>query len=101
LGEVALVGTDSPVFRSGLVFEEILFDENAACHIAFGSAYRGCLAGGTELSREACESLGCNSSSVHTDVMISSEEVSVDATLASGEIVTLIEKGRWNARFSE
>src|SRR5262249_47728684 len=33
LGEVALVGIDSPVYQSGLVFEEILFDENAACHI--------------------------------------------------------------------
>lgn len=95
LGEVALVGTDSPVFQSGLVFEEILFDENAACHIALGSAYRGCLRGGVEMSDAACADIGCNSSSVHTDIMISSEQVSVAAKLMNGERVALIERGRW------
>jgi aminopeptidase len=100
LGEVALVGTDSPVFKSGLVFEEILFDENAACHIAVGSAYKGCLREGAGLNEAECESIGCNSSSVHTDIMISSEEVSVSAKLASGERLMLLEKGQWVGEFS-
>jgi aminopeptidase len=95
LGEVALVGIDSPIFRSGLVFEEILFDENAACHIAVGSAYKFCLRGGTELSKAELDAIGCNESSVHTDMMITSPEVDVHATLRSGEIVTLLEKGSW------
>lgn len=95
LGEVALVGTDSPVFQSGLVFEEILFDENAACHIAIGSAYKGCVRGGAAMSDTECADIGCNSSSVHTDIMISSEHVSVTARLFSGESVQLIERGQW------
>jgi aminopeptidase len=100
LGEVALVGTDSPVFKSGLVFQEILYDENAACHIALGSAYRGCLKGGAALSDQECEGLGCNASSVHTDIMISSEVVDVDARLRSGETLRLIEHGAWFGSFA-
>ncbi|OVE79817.1 hypothetical protein BVY02_02215 [bacterium J17] len=95
LGEVALVGTDSPVFQSGLLFREILFDENAACHIAVGSAYKFCLADGDTMSKEDLESIGCNESSAHTDMMISSDEVDVKAKTYSGEEFLLIEKGAW------
>lgn len=95
LGEVALVGTDSPIFQSGLVFEEILFDENAACHIAIGSAYRFCLEGGTEMNTEQLAEIGCNESTVHTDMMISDENVDVIAELWSGEKVMIIEKGQF------
>jgi aminopeptidase len=63
---------DSPIFQSGRVFEEILFDENAACHIAIGSAYKFCLEGGASMSVEELEKVGCNDSRVHTDFMISS-----------------------------
>jgi aminopeptidase len=100
LGEVALVGIDSPIFQSGLVFEEILFDENAACHIALGSAYKSCLCDGSHLSDMECQALGCNTSMVHTDIMISSEHVDVYATLANGETHLLLEKGRWIGAFS-
>ncbi|MCB0339500.1 MAG: aminopeptidase [Bdellovibrionales bacterium] len=95
LGEVALVGIDSPIYQSGLIFEEILFDENAACHIAVGSAYKFCLAGGAQMSPEELKSIGCNESSVHTDMMISSEHVDVTASTYSGESISLIKKGQW------
>ena len=36
LGEVALVDGDSRVRKTGVVFFDTLFDENAACHIAWG-----------------------------------------------------------------
>jgi len=95
LGEVALVGTDSPIFQSGLVFQDILYDENAACHIAVGSAYKFCLKGGESLSKEQLAEIGCNESMVHTDMMISSAEVDVVGTTYAGEEVQLIEKGQW------
>jgi len=95
LGEVALVGVDSPVFRSGLVFQEILFDENAACHIAVGSAYKTCLVGGESLSDAELAALGCNVSSAHTDMMISDERVDVVARTRAGREVVLLEKGQW------
>ena len=88
------------MFQSGLVFEEILFDENAACHIAIGSAYKGCVRGGAGMSDAECADIGCNSSSVHTDIMISSERVSVTARLFNGESVQLIESGQWRSELA-
>jgi len=95
LGEVALVGIDSPIFQSGHVFEEILFDENAACHIAVGFAYRFCVEGGDHLSPRELEEIGCNDSNVHTDMMISDEQTDVYATTFSGQRIPLIIKGNW------
>lgn len=95
LGEVALVGIDSPIYQSKKVFEEILFDENACCHIAVGFAYRFCLEGGATMTTEELEALGCNDSHVHTDFMISSEEIDVTATSYSGAVTPLIQKGQW------
>lgn len=37
LGEVALVDGSSRVRQTGLVFADTLFDENASCHVAYGS----------------------------------------------------------------
>ena len=45
LGEVALVDGESRVGQTGLVYFDGLFDENAACHIAYGSCYTECLEG--------------------------------------------------------
>src|SRR6202165_1893144 len=42
LGEVALVPHSSPISKSGLLFFNTLFDENAACHIALGQCYSKC-----------------------------------------------------------
>jgi aminopeptidase len=95
LGEVALVGTDSPIFTSGKVFEEILYDENAACHIALGFAYGFCLEGGTSMTAEEFAEVGCNKSSIHVDMMISDESVDVEATTYDGAKVSLIQKGQW------
>ncbi|MDD2942125.1 MAG: aminopeptidase [bacterium] len=95
LGEVALVGVDSPIYQSGLVFQEILFDENAACHIAVGSAYKFCINGGATMTAEELANIGCNESSVHTDMMISSEHVNVVAECSDGTKVPLIRNGAW------
>ena len=42
LGEVALVPHSSPISKSGLMFFNTLFDENAACHVAIGQCYSKC-----------------------------------------------------------
>ncbi len=101
VGEVALVGIDSPIFQSGSVYQEILFDENAACHIAIGSAYKFCLDLPSERPLEEFQALGCNESSVHTDIMISSEEVNVDAFTYSGSRVPLLRHGEWVTRSND
>ncbi len=93
LGEVALVGIDSPVYQSGRLFEEILYDENAACHIAVGFAYTHCLEGGSLMTKEELEEVGCNVSHVHTDFMISSDKVDVFGTDFNGKTIDLIRNG--------
>ncbi len=99
LGEVALVGIDSPVFRSGNVFEEILYDENAACHIAVGFAYKNCLDQFQTISKDELDAIGYNESIVHTDMMISDEQVSVEAECFGGGRVELISRGEWQGDF--
>lgn len=99
LGEVALVGIDSPIYQSGIIFEEILYDENAACHIAVGVSYKFCLKGGDTMTQEELAAIGANQSSVHTDMMISSNEVDVAASTYDGETIDIIKKGEWVTRF--
>ena len=52
LGEVALVPDDSPISNRNTIFYNTLFDENASCHLAIGSAYGFNIKGGTEMSTE-------------------------------------------------
>lgn len=99
LGEVALVGTDSPIYQSGLVFEEILYDENAAGHIAVGNGYKFCIEGASTMSSEELDAVGCNHSTAHTDIMITSAEVDVSAKTRSGVEVSILRRGAWCDRF--
>ncbi|MGH2817623.1 MAG: aminopeptidase [Actinomycetota bacterium] len=93
LGEVALVDSSSAVGRTGMVFRDTLFDENAASHIAWGAAVEHVFA---ELPPEGQrEDSGINVSGVHTDTMIGSPEVDVDATTRSGQSVAVIRQGDW------
>src|SRR5438067_8788239 len=50
LGEVALVPHSSPISKSGLLFFNTLFDENAASHIALGQCYSKCFVDGGNLT---------------------------------------------------
>lgn len=95
LGEVALVGIDSPVYQSGVVFQEILLDENASCHVAIGSAYKTKLRGSAEMTAAEFAAAGCNESAVHVDFMISSEQVDVTAHTRTAGSIPLLRSGLW------
>ena len=97
LGEVSLVDAGSPVFQSGLLFYEILFDENAACHIAFGEAYPECIAGGNAMSREELSAAGHNFADTHVDFMIGTASMSVTGLTAEGGEVPIMRDGRFVA----
>jgi len=95
LGEVALVPHSSPIARSGLVFLNTLFDENAASHIALGQSYSSCLRDGDKLSPEQLAARGANSSLIHVDWMIGSGELDIDGITSSGATEPLMRKGEW------
>ena len=98
LGEVALVDRNSRVGRSGLVFHNGLFDENAASHIALGAGWTPAVANATDLRADELHERGINQSLVHTDFMIGSPEVGIVGVTSDGDEVTLLENGEWVAR---
>jgi aminopeptidase len=95
LGEIALVPHSSPVSQSGLLFYNTLFDENAASHVALGSAYKFTLRGGDEMSEPDFIAAGGNVSTTHVDFMIGSGELDIDGLLADGKSEPVMRKGEW------
>ncbi|NLW21321.1 MAG: aminopeptidase [Clostridiales bacterium] len=95
LGEVALVGEDSPIRRTGLLFRNTLFDENASCHFALGQAYAENLEGGSQMDREQQKAAGMNRSLIHVDFMVGGPQLRVTGYTPQGQAVPLLVAGNW------
>ncbi len=95
LGEVALVADDSPISNMGLLFRNTLFDENAACHFALGSAYAENHVRGKDMSKEEKREAGMNESITHVDFMVGGPELQVTGVKADGTEVPLLVNGNW------
>ncbi|WP_174367580.1 aminopeptidase [Deinococcus sp. JMULE3] len=95
LGEVALVPHSSPISRSGLFFFNTLYDENAASHIAIGSAYRFNVKGGVDMSLEDFNAKGGNDSLTHVDWMIGSDQIDVDGITKDGQREAVMRAGEF------
>jgi aminopeptidase len=95
LGEVALVPHGSPISRSGLLFYNTLFDENAASHIALGQCYAKCFVEGESLGKDDIIARGGNQSVIHIDWMIGSDRIDVDGLLPDGGRVPVMRAGEW------
>jgi aminopeptidase len=95
LGEVALVPHSSPISRSGLLFFNTLFDENAASHIALGQCYSKCFVDGGKLTPQQIAAQGGNKSLIHIDWMIGSDKTDIDGMRADGSRVPVFRKGEW------
>ncbi len=87
LGEVALVDRDGRVGQAGTVFFDTLLDENAASHIALGSAYAFSV-GEEDLAR-------VNTSEIHIDFMIGGDGVDVTGLTREGDRVPVLRGGSW------
>jgi aminopeptidase len=90
LGEVALVDGSSPVGQTGLTFGDILLDENATSHIAWGRAYEATHSG-LPADPEELERFGFNLSAVHQDAMIGGANVAVYGIEPGGGRIPVIE----------
>jgi len=95
LGEVALVPHSSPISKSGLLFFNTLFDENAASHIALGQCYSKCFVDGAKLTPQQIAAQGGNQSLIHIDWMIGSDQTDIDGLYADGRRVPVFRKGEW------
>ena len=88
-------GSSPPISKSGLLFFNTLFDENAACHIALGQCYSKCFVDGTKLTPEQIAAQGGNKSLIHIDWMIGSDKIDIDGIHSDGRVMPVFRKGEW------
>ena len=95
LGEIALIGKNSPIAESGVLFYNTLFDENASCHLAFGASYPTTVKGGNDMTPKQLKEHGMNSSIQHVDFMVGTKDMDIDGIDHDGNVVPLFRDGEW------
>ncbi len=95
LGECALVPYSSPIRKSGLLFYNTLFDENAACHLAIGRGFTNLLRGYENMTEKQAHEMGINDSMLHEDFMIGTSDLSIVGVCEDGTRVQIFENGEW------
>lgn len=96
IGEAALVPYDSPVSNTNMIYYNTLFDENAACHIAFGYSLM------TTYDKAARKwndneriKHGLNRGNIHIDFMIGTKDLNIVATTRDGKKIPIFKNGNW------
>lgn len=95
LGEIALIGKNSPIAESGILFYNTLFDENASCHLAFGASYPTTVKNGNNMNAAEKAEHGMNQSLQHVDFMVGTKDLDVDGIAFDGEVTPLFRNGEW------
>ena len=95
LGEIALVDQDSPVAREGFLFSNVLYDENASCHLAVGTGFPSLVEGGMDRDEAGRIEAGINASLQHQDMMIGSDDLDLDGVGRRGNRIPLMRRGRF------
>ena len=95
LGEVALIGKNSPIAQSKILFYNTLFDENASCHIALGKGYPTTVKNGENLAAKELKAKGLNDSIEHVDFMIGTNDLSVTGITFDGKEIPVFKDGEW------
>ncbi len=94
LGEVALIGYDSPIEQSGILFYNTLFDENASCHLALGNAYPMNVINGTTMSEDELEKYGYNKSKAHVDFMFGTADLNITGLTQDDQEIPVMRAGQ-------
>jgi len=72
-----------------------LFDENASCHLALGSALPMCIKDGIHMSKEDLQNNGLNDSITHVDFMVGSANLDIDGETLDGKFEPIFRNGNW------
>jgi aminopeptidase len=91
LGEVAIVDGSSRVRRTGLTFNDMLFDENIGSHVAWGNGYPPGFKGSMDWTPEERIKAGLNQSATHVDIVIGSPDVEIQGIAADGTVTPIVE----------
>lgn len=100
LGEAALVPYNSPIRNQETLFYTTLLDENASCHLAFGSGFTECYEGSVELTDEEKDKIGLNTSKTHVDFMIGTEDLTIEAETYDGKIIPIFIDGNFSSEIT-
>ena len=95
LGECALVPYSSPIRKSGVLFYNTLYDENAACHLAIGMGFTNVLRDFEKYTEDEAHALGINDSVTHVDFMIGTSDLSIVGVDKNDNEVKIFENGEW------
>ncbi len=95
LGECALVPYSSPIRKSGVLFYNTLYDENAACHLAIGMGFTNVLRDFEKYTEDEAHALGINDSVTHVDFMIGTSDLSIVGIDKNDKEVKIFENGEW------
>ena len=93
IGEVALIVKNSPIAKSGILFYNTLFDENASCHLALGKAYPTTVKNTEGLTSKQLLEKGLNNSIEHVDFMIGTSDLKIEGIKKDKEKVLIFKDG--------
>lgn len=93
LGECALVDYNSPISKTDMIFNSILVDENASCHLALGNGFPKCIPNGEVMTEEELLENGINRSKNHVDFMVGTSDLSIIGTDIYGNEVQIFKDG--------
>ncbi|MDC5696967.1 aminopeptidase [Intrasporangium calvum] len=88
-GEVAIVDKESAVRRSGLVYQDMLYDENIGSHVAWGAGYPFNVPGSDRLGPDERIQQGLNQANTHVDIVIGSPQVEIDGIDKDGAVTPI------------
>ncbi len=94
-GEMAMVPQSSAVAAEQLVWNNMLFDENDACHIALGMSYPSCVDGADAMDPDERLAAGLNHSAIHVDFVVGSSDLDVRGVRDDGSEEPIITGGEW------
>ncbi|MBL7663193.1 aminopeptidase [bacterium] len=94
-GEFALADRNTPVYLENMIWWHILFDENAACHWAFGNGYSAAFEDGASLTAAELAERGLAQAKTHVDGMWGCDQTCVFGFDASGTEHPIMLDGAW------